>query len=195
MILNEPEGATPLSPELMTGLIPGLTTQEELNEFEQWNIAGAMRWAGRSHRRLGRELVTVDGLLLLHRKMFDEVWEWAGKFRLTDTNIGVTWSQIPGHLRKLCDDVNYWQENETYPLDGIAVRFHHKLVQMHPFPNGNGRHARLVADLMVELEGGEPFSWGRNAIGVSGKTRETYLMALREADCHRLQSLLEFARG
>lgn len=194
MNIHEPEGATPLSPEMLDGLIPGLTTQQELNEFEQLNIASAMRWAKRS-RKLHKELVSMEALRFLHRKMLEDVWSWAGQFRVKDTNIGVAWHQIPEQLLKLCANVTYWQENKTWSPDEIAVRFHHKLVQIHPFPNGNGRHARLVADLMVQHEGRAPFSWGRHAIGVSGETRDTYLKALRLADRHQIERLLEFARG
>ena len=193
MDIHEPEGATPLSPEMLDGLIPGLTTQQELNEFEQLNIATAMRWAKKS-RKL-KELANLEALRLLHRKMLGEVWSWAGQFRVKDTNIGVAWYQIPEQLLKLCANVTYWQENNSWSPDEIAVRFHHKLVQIHPFPNGNGRHARLVADLMAQQQGRAPFSWGRHAIGVSGETRDRYLKALRLADRHQIEHLLEFSRS
>ena len=143
------------------------------------------------------ELLNDDGSRLVYRHTVDggagswhdlgEVWSWAGQFRIKDTNIGVAWYQIPEQLLKLCANVTYWQENNSWSPDEIAVRFHHKLVQIHPFPNGNGRHARLVADLMAQQQGRAPFSWGRHAIGVSGETRDRYLKALRLADRHQIE--------
>jgi Fic-DOC domain mobile mystery protein B len=86
--------------------------------------------------------------------------EWAGQFRKTPRNIGVDACQIGPMLRQLLDDVRYWVEHQTYAPDEIAVRFHHRLVWIRPFPNGNGRSSRLAADLLITQLGSERFSWG-----------------------------------
>jgi Fic-DOC domain mobile mystery protein B len=188
-----PKGATPLDPASVKGLIPGLTTQKELNEFENLNIGQAMLWA-MGNRKIRKMLVTVDGIQMLHRKMFDQTWKWAGKFRLHDTNIGVPWQSVPVSVKQLVDDVGYWLEHGTYPIVDAAVRFHHKLVLIHPFPNGNGRLGRLAADLLLQFNGNPPLTWGRTSLTDYSQAREQYLDALHEADNNRYEKLLGFAR-
>lgn len=191
------EGATPLDPEDMKGLIPRhLTTQGQLNEWEQANILIAEKWAyGRKHR----DLLTVSFLKSLHKKMFDKSWTWAGEFRTRQTNIGVAWHQIPAQLKLLMDDTIYFCVNRAYSQDEIAVRFHHRLVLIHPFPNGNGRHARLIANLLALQLGEKPFSWGLTSklatLTTSGNLRTQYLKALRQADQGEISKLLVFARS
>lgn len=167
MRMEYPDGATPLDPDLLQALIPDLSTQQELNEWEAQNIAAALRWALRS-RSLRRDLLSLSGLTLLHQRMFDQTWRWAGKFRLSDTNIGVVWHQAPTQVQALCDDVRYQMQfvsdssssGGAYSWKERAVRFHHRLVLVHPFPNGNGRHARLATDLLLFYHGQPLFSWG-----------------------------------
>lgn len=194
MKFEYPEGATPLDAESQHALIPSLTTQAELNEFEQVNIGNAVTWAAKN-KRLKSTLLTIEGLKFLHKKMFDRTWKWAGKFRTSDTNIGTTWSDIPAELKTLCDDTRYWVENGTYPWDELAARFHHRLVAIHPFPNGNGRHARLAANLLLNHNGKKQFSWGVKSITAEGEVRTGYLKALREADLGNIKPLIEFARS
>ena len=151
-------GATPLDPEDLKGLIPQhVTTQGQLNEWEATNILAAENWA---YARKHRDLVSVSFARLLHKKMFDKTWTWAGTFRTRQTNIGVEWHQISTQLKILCDDFEYHVANHTYPVDEIAVRFHHRLVFINPFPNGNGRHARLMANLIAISLGQKRFTWG-----------------------------------
>jgi Fic-DOC domain mobile mystery protein B len=151
-------GNTPLDPDEMEGLIPRhVTTQGELNQVEQANIIEAMAWStGRSLPGL----LTESFLRELHKRMLKDVWKWAGKYRTTVKNLGVFPEQIPAEVRKLCEDTQYWIQNQVYPWDEIGARFHHRLVAIHPFPNGNGRHARLAADLLLRTQGQDPFSWG-----------------------------------
>ncbi|MBA3993345.1 MAG: hypothetical protein C0469_07445 [Cyanobacteria bacterium DS2.3.42] len=189
-----PEGATPLDPDEADGLIPGLITRGELNSFEQRNIANAVSWS-RSSKRLRRSLLQIDSLKLLHKKMFDETWEWAGKFRLTGKNIGVEPAQILTQLHNLCADGNYWIENKIFSLEECAIRFHHRLVSVHPFPNGNGRHSRLVADLLLYYSENRFFSWGGESLDVEGRTRQLYIRALQHADQGNYEPLMNFAVG
>lgn len=190
---QNPEGATPIDPDEAAGLKPGLTTRNELNAFEQANIAQAIAWA-RTSRILKRDFFTVHSMTLIHKHMFENTWDWAGKFRRTEKNIGIEPYQVQTQLTILCDDGKYWIDKHTYPIDICAVRFHHRLVSIHPFPNGNGRHARLVADLIMQFAGEGSLSWGGSSIDVEGKTRLDYLAALRQADKGVYAPLIDFAK-
>ena len=131
----------------------------------------------------------------VHRKMFEETWKWAGQYRVTEKNIGVRVHEIRERLMELVGDVRYWLQNSTYAPDEIAVRFHHRLVLIHPFPNGNGRHARLMADVLVMKLGRPAFSWGSANLVREGEARTKYLEAIRAADQGDIQLLLKFSRS
>lgn len=192
-IANTPEGATPLSPDDLRGLIPShYTTRAQLDAHEQANILQARSWSFKS-RTFKSELITFSGLMLLHKRMFDDTWELAGKMCKTQTNIGVETPQISTELHKLTGDVSYWLEHETYPLVELAVRFHHRLVWIHPFPNGNGRHARLAADLLMYFRGGTELTWGGRSLSAASDVRKQYISALRQADQHHFNNLIQFA--
>jgi Fic-DOC domain mobile mystery protein B len=191
-ILEPDDAATPLTPEEMRDLIPAhIAYRSELNEAEQENIARAQEWALGPRRR---DLLSEKFAGALHRRMLGDVWRWAGRFRTSQRNMGIDYWLIPTELRKLLDDTKAWIEFKTYPADEIAVRFHHRLVLIHPFPNGNGRHARLMADLLIMRLGGERFSWGRESLRDPGVARQQYIAALRAADNHDIAPLLAFAR-
>jgi Fic-DOC domain mobile mystery protein B len=188
----EPDNAAALlTPEEIRDLIPAhIAYRSELNEAEQENIARAQEWA------LGprwRDLLSEKFAKALHRRMLGDVWRWAGRFRTSQRNMGIDYWLIPTELRKLLDDTKAWIEFKTYPADEIAVRFHHRLVLIHPFPNGNGRHARFMADLLIMRLGGERFSWGRESLRDPGIARQQYIAALRAADNHDIAPLLAFA--
>jgi len=158
---------------------------------EQENIARAQDWA----LRRKRYLLTEKFMEELHKRMLGEVWKWAGKFRLSERNLGIPFYEIPSALRQLLDDTKTWIEFGSYPPDEIAVRFHHRLVVIHPFPNGNGRHGRLMADLLVMQLGQERFSWGRESLRDAGALRKRYIGALTAADNRDIGPLLDFARS
>jgi Fic-DOC domain mobile mystery protein B len=184
--------ATPLTPVERAELIPThITLRSELNELEQQNIATGNRWAFSRRHVVTRETF----LKSLHRRMFERVWRWAGKFRTTERNIGVVPHLIEVSLRQAVDDARFWIENESCPADEIAVRFHHRLVCVHPFPNGNGRWSRLVADVLTTQLGGKRFTWGGADLGAAGTARATYIAALQAADNHDLAPLIAFARS
>ena len=191
-LFDQDDAATPLTPEERDGLIPSyITLRRELNEAEQANILEAEAWAFARKRHVLDEKF----LKTLHKRMFGRVWRWAGEFRLTERNIGVTPYRIGVALRNLLDDCRYWIERGTYPPDEIATRFHHRLVWIHPFPNGNGRHARLATDLLLVGLGQPRFSWGRVNLIDAGETRQAYIAALRAADGHDINPLLGFVRS
>jgi len=193
MKFTNPPGATPIDLDSGDDLIPPLTTQEQLNQFEQTNITLALEWATKS-RKLKSTLLTVNGLVDLHRKMFDQTWGWAGKFRRKDLNIGAAWAQVPEQTKSVCDDVSYWDVNNIFSRVEIAVRFHHRLVLVHPFLNGNGRHSRLAADLFLHYRKQKRLSWGgRISLAESSPDRNEYILALREADRGEYERLIRFA--
>lgn len=189
-----PKGATPLDEDEKEGLlIPHITTRDELNEWEQRNITEAYSWLNRMRRK---DFLSEDFIRALHNQMFGKVWRWAGEYRRSGKNIGVEWTQIPIYLRQLLDDMRFWMENNTYPPDEIAVRFHHRLVFIHLFPNGNGRHARIMTDILLEKVLSQTlFSWGSGNLIDEGKVRSAYIEALRSADMHDYQLLLDFVRS
>lgn len=194
--LSFPPGATPLNPEEQEGLIPDyITTHGELNELEHQNIQDGIHWV-RSRRSI--DITNLSFVLELHKKMFGQVWKWAGTTRRSDKNIGVPWTQIITCTAQLLGDVSYWLQHKTFPIDEIAARLHHRLVEIHLFANGNGRHARLMADLLLELNDQEPFSWGertsKSPLEAQGPRREDYIAALKAADRGNYVPLLTFVR-
>ncbi len=189
-----PDSATPLNTEETAGLLPThITTRAELDRWEQQNIMDANRWVMRNKPKA---ILTETFVRKLHRRMFCDVWKWAGQFRSGEKNLGVHPWQITEEIHKLCQDTQYWIEQNTYPPDETAIRFHHRLVSIHPFPNGNGRHARLMADLIAEALFHRPrFSWGRANLSESGRDRQAYIEALHKADHHEIEPLIQFARS
>lgn len=185
---------TPLSPEELADLIPSLATKEELNEWERENILRAREWAVRD-RSSAADVPTDSYVWKLHKRMFDQTWKWAGEYRRTEKNIGIPVYQIREQLATLLGDVRYWIEHSTFPPDEIAVRFHHRLVVIHPFPNGNGRHARLIADILAMKLSRPSFTWGAADLVKRGEARTNYLNAIRAADRGDIQPLIEFARS
>jgi mobile mystery protein B len=196
-VFAEPDGATPLEPEERDGLLQSwITHRRDLNEAEEENILACAVWAQRLlGRKKTKDILSIKFALDLHKRMFGNVWKWAGTCRTTARNIGVDAYRIHAEMAALFGDVCYWVEHKTYPTDEIAVRLHHRLVAIHPFPNGNGRHARLMADLLVEWLGGQPFSWGSGSLADVGELRTKYIEALRAADRHDIRPLLAFARS
>lgn len=189
---EQDDAATPLSEEEREGLIPSyITLRGELNEAEQANILEAQEWAFARKRDVLHEKFLNN----LHERMFGNVWRWAGSYRRTGKNVGVDAYRIPLELRQLLDDCRHWIDHETYEPDELAARFHHKLVWIHSYPNGNGRHARLATDLLLASLGRERFTWGSENLVSPSKTRQCYIAALRDADNHNIQSLLRFVRS
>ena len=189
-----PIGSTPIDSDELKGLIPKyITTQEELNAWESENILQAELWSSKLKRK---DILSIDFIKELHEKMFDNTWSWAGKFRRTDKNIGIHWSQIETQLKNLCDDVKFWIQHKVYPADEIAIKFHYKLASIHPFSNGNGRLARLITNLLIVQLGEKRFSWGSHAnLTKSTPVRKQYIEALQLADKDDCTKLLAFARS
>ncbi|MBT3272381.1 MAG: mobile mystery protein B [Spirochaetales bacterium] len=194
MGLDYPEGATPLDPNEFEGLIPThITNKAELDRWEQDNIIEALTWL-KDHKP--NNVLNEKFIRSLHKRMFCDVWKWAGQFRTSDKNLGGPWFRIAVDLKILCNDVEYWVEHQTFSEDEIAARFHHRLVLIHPFPNGNGRHARLAADILLEyVLNKSPFSWGRANLLKHGNDRKKYIVSLTAADNGDYSLMLKFVRS
>ncbi|WP_417611274.1 mobile mystery protein B [Owenweeksia hongkongensis] len=194
--LDYSDGQTPLDEEEKEGLlIPSISTKGELDEFEQQNIEEAIQWIlGRSLK--ADTILTERFVKSLHKRMYGEIWKWAGQFRKSDKNLGIDKWQIPVALKTLLEDALFWVKNETYEADEIAIRFKHRIVSIHCFSNGNGRHSRLIADIIAEKIYKRPvFSWGVINLSKESQIREIYLNAVKEADKGNYQLLIDFARS
>lgn len=184
-------GATPLDADEVQALIPThIDTMGPLNEWEQINILQAEGWL---FNRKRSDILTEAFVRRLHREMFGETWEWAGKYRTTQKNIGVPAHAIVSSVKATVDNVRYWIDHETYTLSEAAVRLHHRMVAIHPFPNGNGRHTRMLADALLHTYDVPRLTWGRTSPHRDGETRAAYLQALREADKGSFAPLIAFA--
>ena len=190
------DGQTPLDEDEKEGLlIKSITTRGELDEFEQQNIEDAIQWS-LTRKFKSEQILSETFILALHKRMYKNVWRWAGEYRKTNKNIGVDKLDIPVALRSLIDDASYWLENNVYEPDEFALRFKHRLVSIHCFPNGNGRHSRMIADIIIEKIYQLPvFSWGSKSLADENDSRKNYLIAIRKADKGDLELLLKFARA
>lgn len=194
--LDFENGQTPLDEEEKLGiLIPTIFTRGELDVFEQQNIEEAVLWT--LNRNFSpAQVFTFEFVRNLHKRMYGQVWAWAGEFRKSDKNIGVHWYTIPVELKTLLEDASFWNENQSYPPDELAIRFKHRLVSIHCFPNGNGRHSRLMADIIIEKIFDLPvFTWGAKNLTLPGQARTTYITALKVADKGDYSLLLDFAKS
>jgi Fic-DOC domain mobile mystery protein B len=196
--LNSTPGNTPIHPDDAAKLIPNLATKKDLDEWERKNILEATEWAFSPRVMKNRNPLDEIYLRELHRRMFNQTWKWAGKYRTRDVSIGCAFHEIYQRIGATLENAQFWIQNKTFGLDEIAVRFHHRLVgQIHAFPNGNGRHARLLADVLVEKQGATRFTWGQTSLLAVGPTRNAYLGALHALDenDNNVQPLLTFARS
>lgn len=189
------DGQTPLDEDEKEDLlINSISTRAELDEFEQKNIEDAIQWS-LTRKFKAAQILSESFIKDLHKRMYGSVWKWAGQYRKTNKNIGVDKLEISTTLRSLIDDAKYWLENSVYEPDEFAIRFKHRLVSIHCFPNGNGRHSRMIADIIIEKIYKQPvFSWGESCFSEETDIRDKYLKALRKADKGNFDLLLKFAR-
>lgn len=195
--LNYIEGQTPIDEDEKECLIlKGISTRQELDEHEQQNIERAVEWIMKKKKLKVSDILSEKFIKQLHKRMFGDVWKWAGFYRNTNKNIGVDWHQIPIDLKNLLDDCSYWINNNSFSEDEIAVRFKHRLVSIHLFPNGNGRHSRLMADVLIHNGfGKEIYTWGgRTHLANADNIRTEYIAALKKADIGNYTSLIKFSR-
>lgn len=190
------DGQTPLSEEEKEGLkIQSITTHGELDEFEQLNIEKAVEWTIYTKFKPAN-ILTEKFIKSLHKRMYGDVWKWAGEFRQTEKNIGIPWIQIGIELKKLLQDTTYWIENKIFSAEEISIRFKHRLVSIHCFPNGNGRHSRMMADIIIEsIFDKEIFSWHQSNMVKADDNRKAYIKALKKADHGNIEPLIKFARS
>ena len=196
LALTYNEGQTPLEQDEKEGLrIKSITTQGELDEFEQLNIEKAVEWTIRANLK-PEKVLTEKFVKNLHKRMYGDVWKWAGEFRRSEKNIGIAWTQIGIALRNLLDDTQYWIKNNSYAPEKIAITFKHRIVSIHCFPNGNGRHSRLMADIIMEsIFKKDIFSWHQSNMVKPDEIRTAYINSLRAADNGNITPLIEFAKN
>ena len=194
--LEYQDGQTPIDEDEKKGLlIKSITTNGELNEHEQLNIENAVEWIIQTKFKPDK-ILTEQFIKKVHKKMYSDVWKWAGEFRKSEKNIGVEWINISIELKYLLDDTKYWIENKIYSPDEIAIRFKHRLVKIHCFPNGNGRHSRIMADIIIEsVFGKDIFTWNSSNMIKPDETRKKYIAAVKEGDEGNIKPLIEFARN
>lgn len=191
--MNDSQDQTLIDPEEAQALIPYVVYRWQLDEHEKNNILKAKRWMN-SSRNLKKGYPSDHGLRLLHKKMFEDVWKWAGEYRKTEKNIGNVLSyQVHEELRKLCDDVKYLLQLERTNIIEIAAQFHHRLTCIHPFPNGNGRFAREASNILLIYNDQKPFSWGIDRVD-QDRVRQDYIAALKQADIGNFSALLSFLK-
>ena len=190
--LDFPDGATLLDPDELDGLrYKHITTRGELDQIEQAAITEGLNWLSKQKKI---DVLSQAFVLGLHKRLFGSVWKWAGTYRRTEKSISVDPIQIAIQVQQLLEDANYWIDHGTYPPKELAARFHHKLVSIHPFPNGNGRHARIMADALLTKRLDEPaIDWaGGYSLEAMNERRNQYIAALRAADKHDMSALLAF---
>jgi Fic-DOC domain mobile mystery protein B len=189
--MRVPEAATLLDPNELGGLKhKHITTQGELDQLEQANIESGLRWLGRQRA----DVLSDRFAIILHKRLFGDVWIWAGTFRKTGKNIGIDPVHIPAELRTLTDDAKVWADHKIYLPSEAAVRLHHRLVRIHPFPNGNGRHARIMADTVLDrVYRAKPIDWaGGHDLQKINERRMAYIASLKAADIGDIGPLMEF---
>jgi Fic-DOC domain mobile mystery protein B len=194
--LNFNSDGTLLSEEEKDGLlIPTITTREELDEFEQQNIEDAVEFYLLRRKYKTETILSEKFVFDVHKRMLGDVWEWAGTTRKTNKNLGIDKFQIPPRLRQLLENCKYWIEHNTFSEEEIAIRFKHEIVSIHVFPNGNGRHSRLMADIIMKhIFKKHIFSWGQKDLVHKNEVREMYIKALQKADKGDFEDLLEFSK-
>lgn len=192
----DPEGATPLGPDDFVGLIPmWISTRSDLNQAEAFNISSAQdKFDGKSI--LTNEILDDFFVRALHQQMFGDVWTWAGKYRTRELSIGVPSQTVSLEVKNLMEDSKFWLDT-LYPQlqDEALCRIHHRLVAIHPFPNGNGRLSRLFTDVLTGSMGRPLFTWGGGITGANSKVRSEYISALKSADRGDFDKLYEFVRS
>lgn len=192
------DGNTPIRADEAEQLIPRISTIGELNEYEALNIVRAREWAFESRTMKSTDPLEEPYLRELHHRMFDNVWKWAGTYRQTERNIGCDPKEIVQRIPQLLANARYWLEKKTFSTDEALLRFHHQLTRIHPFANGNGRHARMIADVVAVKYGEAEFTWGAGKdLVAAGDARTRYLVALRSLDANEndVKLLLDFARS
>lgn len=192
-ILNQPMGASDLTPDELKGLkVPGITTHRELNEVEAVNIEQGLLWLDQRPRTF--DLLTDDAAKEIHLRLFGGVWKWAGEYRQTGKNIGVNVGHISTEMRYCLDDARMWLDREVYPLPELLARFHHRLVKIHPYPNGNGRWSRIMTDeLLRRIDDDRYLNWSRGgSLQTENTHRRRYIDALRAADQYNFDLVTEF---
>jgi len=190
------EGETPLDD--ISGLrLSWVRTSSALDKAEYRNIAAAIEkyLSGRPSRRAAP--FTANWMLKLHGEMLGDVWRWAGKIRNAELNIGIEWMLIPDRMEELARDAAFWRQCEDADRDLLseAAILHHRAVRIHPFLGGNGRWARLLAEIWLRQHSHAGINWPENVLPAKDSPiRLEYIAALKTADAGDVDPLIELHR-
>lgn len=162
--------------------VKGVQTRSQLDSVEAANILKVVsKYFGRRRPTERMAPFTLQWVKRLHREMFGDVWKWAGRNRTSEINIGVKWHLIDEKLQQLLDDLACWGQSEVGVLEQAAM-LHHRAVQIHPFYNGNGRWARMLANILLHSRGYSSTGWPNELIGTTSIIRDRYIAAIKAAD-------------
>lgn len=196
LLKDDPQGATPLSPDDLLGLkLPHVQTRAQLNEIEAANILQGQNWVSSLKVLTLDDIFSRDFVIALHKNLFGDIWQWAGTFRLRELNIGVEPKNIPIDLHNFLEDAKCWLEFKHFSDLELSARIQHKLVQIHPFVNGNGRHARIFTDIVrVFLLNKKPLRWAKAKLEDMTTERAAYIAGLRKADGGDFSEMVDYLK-
>jgi Fic-DOC domain mobile mystery protein B len=191
--LIDRDGSTPLDHDQIKGIrFAHLTTMGELDELEDENIQRGLEWL--NHQKT-KDYLSIEFLCKLHEKLFGEVWKWAGKFRTVEVNISkYRHHDVRPQLHNFFEDIKLWISGGKMSWDEISAEMHHRLVTIHPFPNGNGRTTRIFTEYVQKRNQQQVTSWGSTRKIDQKKRRDDYIKALRLADIGDFRALIDFMK-
>ncbi len=194
---EEPYGATPLGPDERADLLlTHVETREELNELENANILQGISWLSSLPALTVDELLSMAFFEELHKRLLGEVWAWAGSYRTRELNIGCDPFHIRTNLFNLLEDIKCWIEFNHFDSLELSARIQHRLVLIHPFPNGNGRHSRIFTDCVRGMILEKPtLRWAEGNLDQQTEEREQYISSLRQADRGDYQTFIDYLRS
>ena len=192
---TQPIGATP-GGDTSGLLLEHLSTTTARNAAETEAISRAYdKYVFRARRKKqGTEWLTDDFIRRVHADMLGTIWEWAGKYRQTKFNLGVDPHLIREQIKLFTEDFLYWNGTEsTMSVIEIAARIQHRLTNIHPFTNGNGRHARLITDIFLHSRKLPIPQWPQIQLMAQGnEIGEQYITAMKKADNGDINDLIQF---
>ena len=187
------EGETPIDPSHLKDR--SIRTRQQLNSAEAQSILKPfVKYLGAKPSKKIAPF-NLNWFQQLHEEMFGDVWQYAGKFRQEDKNIGVKWQNIITEMYQFEQDLIFWEQNQTYDVFERSVRLHHRAVFIHPFDGGNGRWSRLLGNIYLKQHEHPLVKWPEETIGTEESVaREAYLSAVKRADAGDFFELIALHR-
>lgn len=185
------DGSTPLDPDQIRGIkFSHLVNMGELDEVEDLNIQKGLEWL---NRQKGDDYLSMEFLCKLHEKLFGDVWKWAGTFRKVEVNLSkIKYYDVGPQLKMFFEDAKLWIEGGRMSWDEISAEMHHRLIAIHPFPNGNGRTTRIYTEYVQKRNKQAVTSWKASLNHDPKERRRVYIKSLQQADKGDFRPLIEF---